>query len=35
MKDLASLENYIKDKSYIEGYAFSPKDVEVNFISCV
>ncbi len=27
--DLPGLNAYIADKSYIEGYAFSPKDVEV------
>lgn len=28
-KDLASLNTFLLDKSYIEGYQFSPKDVEV------
>jgi hypothetical protein len=31
-KDIPSLEAYIADKSYIEGYSFSSKDVEVTFL---
>ena len=27
--DVAALEAHVADKSYIEGFAFSPKDVEV------
>ena len=29
--DVASLNKFLADKSYIEGFSFSPKDVEVIF----